>query len=132
MRAIDTNVLLRLVTADDPEQEAIARDLIAGERVLVPLTVVLECEWVLRSYFKRRPGEIAAVLDQFTDVEGLVFEQVAAVRWALGRLSEKADFADLVHVVAAAASDASALVTFDAGMEAEAGPGTPIPVHVLR
>lgn len=131
MRAVDTNVLLRLIVADVPEQEGVARALISRERVLVPLTVTMECEWVLRSYFKRSPAEIAAVLDQLTDVEGLVFEQVAAVRWALSRLGGETDFADMVHVAAAAAADASALVTFDARIATRAGPNAPIPIHTL-
>ncbi len=130
MKSIDANVLLRLITADDVHQEAVARALIAAEKVLVPLTVTLECEWVLRSYYKKTPGEIAAALDYITDLDGLIFEHVRGVRWALNRLTAGADFADMIHVLASADS-ASAFVTFDGGIRSQAGPDSPIPIETL-
>uniref|UniRef100_UPI0025E9B492 type II toxin-antitoxin system VapC family toxin n=1 Tax=Sphingomonas sp. TaxID=28214 RepID=UPI0025E9B492 len=92
MKAIDTNVVLRIIVADDPAQERAARALIVAEPVLVPLTVTLECEWVLRSFYKKTPADIAAILNSMTDIENLVFEHVAGVRWALDRLVAGADF----------------------------------------
>ena len=132
MKAVDANVLLRLIVADDPKQEATVRDLIGSEQVYVPLTVMMECEWVLRSYYKKTRQEIAQALDDLTDLQGLVFEQLGGVRWALKCLVDKADFADMIHILAAAGNGASAFVTFDDGIEVEAGPDTPIPVHTLR
>jgi predicted nucleic-acid-binding protein len=131
LKAIDANILLRLVVADDPKQEALAHRLLAAEQLLVPLTVILECEWVLRSYYKKSAHEIAVALDQLTDLEGLVFDQVRGVRWALQRLAKGADFADMIHILASAAVAASSFVTFDEGIESEAGPDVPIRVETL-
>lgn len=49
MRAIDTNILVRLVARDEPEQLRIAAEIVEAGGVLVLPTVLLETEWVLRS-----------------------------------------------------------------------------------
>lgn len=131
MNAVDCNVVLRLIVGDDPVQETIAIDLIEAEPVLVPLTVILECEWVLRSFYKQTPTQISVALNRMTDVGNMVFEQVSGVRWALDRLSAGADFADMIHIVQAANAGASAFVTFDAGLAHEAGARAPIPAILL-
>ena len=56
MPALDTNVLVRYLVQDDPAQFAAAKRLVGryldeGLSLFVPLTVVLELEWVLRSNF---------------------------------------------------------------------------------
>ena len=56
--ALDTNLLVRLLTNDDPEQARCVADLIdASSACFVPITVVLELEWVLRG-----PGQIRSRL----------------------------------------------------------------------
>jgi predicted nucleic-acid-binding protein len=49
MLAVDTNVVVRYLTADDPEQFARAVAVVEGAETFVSLTVLLETEWVLRS-----------------------------------------------------------------------------------
>jgi predicted nucleic-acid-binding protein len=56
MPALDTNVLVRYIVLDDAAQLAAARRLISrilaeGSTLFVPVTVVLELEWVLRSSY---------------------------------------------------------------------------------
>jgi predicted nucleic-acid-binding protein len=46
MRAVDTDILVCYLTNDDPDQAARARHLLAREEVFVPLTMLLEAEWV--------------------------------------------------------------------------------------
>lgn len=47
--ALDTNLLVRLLTNDDPQQARRVADLIdASSACFVPITVVLVLEWVLR------------------------------------------------------------------------------------
>jgi predicted nucleic acid-binding protein len=48
MHAVDTNIIIRYVTGDDPGPAAKARAFIAQTPVYVPRTVLLEVEWVLR------------------------------------------------------------------------------------
>jgi predicted nucleic-acid-binding protein len=48
MLAVDTNVLVRLLTGDEPKQAAAARALFAAEPIWIAKTVFLETGWVLR------------------------------------------------------------------------------------
>ncbi len=48
MIAVDTNVLVRLLTGDDPVQESAARSLFASGPIWIAKTVLLETSWVLR------------------------------------------------------------------------------------
>ncbi len=50
MISVDTNILVRYVTRDDPVQERQARRLVEANDIHVSLSVLLETEWVLRSY----------------------------------------------------------------------------------
>ena len=77
--ALDTNVLVRLLTNDDAEQARRAADLIdASVGCFVPITVVLELEWVLRGAY-RLPRE--AVIQA---VEGLMaIRQVHVEPWSV-------------------------------------------------
>ena len=58
MRAIDTNVVVRVLTGDDPVQSARARAILEAGDVFIPLTVILETEWVLRSIFRLGTAEV--------------------------------------------------------------------------
>ena len=69
MRAVDTNVVVRLLIADNPLQTTAAEKLVAEHEVLVPVTVILETEWVMRSGYAFNPMEIAAGL---RELEGMV------------------------------------------------------------
>lgn len=66
MIAVDTNVLVRLLTADDPKQLAAARSLFASDPIWVAKTVLLETGWVLRSLY----GFETAIHEAFTKLLG--------------------------------------------------------------
>ena len=51
MRAVDTNVVVRYLTGDQPEQAARAREVFRAGQVFVSTTVLLESDWVLRSVY---------------------------------------------------------------------------------
>ena len=68
MIAVDTNVLVRLLTGDDPAQTQRAAELFAQESILVPKTVLLETEWVLRYSYELSP---TVILGAFRKVLGL-------------------------------------------------------------
>ena len=68
MIAVDTNVLVRLLTGDDPKQESAARSLFARESIWVAKTVLLETNWVLRSLYG---FDESAIRDAFTRLLGL-------------------------------------------------------------
>ena len=68
MIAVDTNVLVRLLTGDEPKQEAAARSLFASEPIWIAKTVLLETGWVLSSLYG---FEESAIHDAFTKLLGL-------------------------------------------------------------
>jgi predicted nucleic-acid-binding protein len=61
--ALDTNLLVRLLSGDEPEQARRVADLIdTSPACFVPITVVLELEWMLRGAYRLdRPAVIAAL-----------------------------------------------------------------------
>ena len=52
MIAVDTNVIVRLLTGDEPRQSEQARLLFDRETIFLPKTVLLEAEWVLRRLYR--------------------------------------------------------------------------------
>jgi predicted nucleic-acid-binding protein len=111
MLAVDTNVVLRYLVKDGDAQSARARDLIERGPVFVAPTVVLECEWVLRSFYGFSRSEVVGALEAFCGAPKIVVGEAAAVKRAF-RLAERGlDFADALHL--AQAEGCEAFVTFD-------------------
>lgn len=115
MVALDTNVIVRLLTNDDPAQVARARALLERETVWVGLAVLLESEWVLRAVYRLDRRVIGAALKRFIGLPMVVLEDDARVRRVLELYGTGLDFADAMHLVAARAS-ASALASFDSAL----------------
>lgn len=111
MRAIDTNVVVRYLTGDDPDQSARARAVVDGGAVFAYTTVLLESEWVLRSVYGFAPDEVAAALRAFAGLPGVAVENPGLLAEALDRAEAGMDFADALHLGAAARCDA--MLTFD-------------------
>ena len=111
MRAIDTNVVVRYLTGDEPEQAARARTAIDAGEVFVSTTVLLESEWVLRSVYGFAAGEVAAALRAFSGLPGVAVENPALLTEALDLAAQGMDFADALHLGAAARCET--LLTFD-------------------
>ena len=126
MRAVDTNVVVRLVIAeDDPAQTARAEaELDRG--LFVSHGVLMETEWVLRGFYKLGRAEISDALAYLIDHPAVVTEQAPALRWALDRYGNGADFADMLHLVASAPHDEFA--SFDARLSRHAGINAPVRV----
>ena len=111
MRAVDTNVVVRYLTGDGPEQTARVRDAIEAKRVYVPTTVLLETEWVLRRAYGYAPNEIVGVLRALAGLPQVRVENAALLAGALEHAERGMDFADALHLGAAAQCDA--MLTFD-------------------
>jgi predicted nucleic-acid-binding protein len=108
--ALDTNMLVRALVADHPEQVAIVRQLIAGETVFVPRTVLLETEWVLRARYKRAPAELLHFFRMLLETDDTVVEAAEEVSNALEWYERGADFADALHL---ASCGTAVMHTFD-------------------
>jgi predicted nucleic-acid-binding protein len=111
MLAVDTNIVVRYLTADHPEQSAQARRLVTGADIFVASTVLLETEWVLRSSYGFSATQIAGRLRAFAGLPGVTLEAPAAVAAALDWMVVGMDFADALHL--AAAEQCETFVTFD-------------------
>ena len=111
MRAVDTNIVVRYLTGDDPGQAARARAVIDAGDVFVATTVLLESEWVLRSVYGLGRTEVATALRAFAGLPGLSVESPAVLDEALDCAETGMDFADALHLGAAARCEA--LLTFD-------------------
>lgn len=112
MRALDTNVLARFFV-DDPDDPEAARQRPAAiaalsERSFVPVTVLLEFEWVLRGFYGLARQDIGAVMRALAGLEHVTIEDRDAV---LAALDAGIDFADALHVTRSAR--ATAFATFD-------------------
>lgn len=120
MAGLDTNLLVRLLVADDADQLARVQALIRtaqyqGAALFIPITVVLELEWVLRSRYGFAKDQIVAAMVGLLEARELAFQLEPAVEQALYIYSEhNADFADCLHAGLCSANGHAPLLTFDA------------------
>ena len=121
MASLDTNVLVRYLLDDiaNEPQSARAKRLIhaavkAGDTLYIPITVMLELEWVLRSNFKFNKTQVTTTLSNLLACSELSFESEAALEAALALYNKGgADFADCTHIALAHVAGESPLWTFD-------------------
>jgi predicted nucleic-acid-binding protein len=111
VRAVDTNVVVRFLTGDDPAQAARARKLIEGGDIFVATSVLLETEWVLRSGYGFPAGQIVERLRAFAGLPGISLEDPQLAARALDWAARGLDFADALHL--GRAQDCSAFLSFD-------------------
>ena len=97
MRAVDTNVLVRALVRDDPAQSARAEALLSQHEIFIPVTVMLELEWVLRSRYAYAPKLVAQALEKIAALDNVVVGERVAVLAAAARVAEGWDFADALH-----------------------------------
>lgn len=121
MAPLATNVLVRYIVQDDYSQLAAAKHLIGrrigeGSRLFVPVTVLPELEWVLRSSFAFGNDDVLMTLSSLFSAAELTFESERALEVALQWFREEsADCADCLHVALAARAGEQPLWTFDKG-----------------
>jgi len=116
--AVDTNVVLRFLTRDDPAQAVVAKARLEGGLVFVPRTVVLETAWVLRTGYRFDRAAIAAGLTRLMGLPGIVVEDAAVVARALAWFDQGLDLADALHL--ASSGQAEAFATFDRALQRDA------------
>ena len=115
---VDTNVLLRFLTNAPEEQARRALDLMrraaGGEITLVvPVVVIAEIAWVMRSLYGHPASKVADALRLLVLADGVAVENDDVVLDALDLLAGRSvDFAD-AYLVAAAARRGEAIATFD-------------------
>lgn len=118
MLAVDTNVLLRFLLNDDDAQFARARSVVESG-AWVASTVVLETEWVLRSFYRLTPLQIVETFAALAAIPTVQFEHPDRLAETVEAVRQGMEFADAMH--RAAASDCEAFVTFDRDLIKAAG-----------
>lgn len=122
MIAFDTNILLRLLVADDRRQAKQAQALIeravaAKDEVLLPNIVLCEVAWVLKSVFSQSRSEVSQVLRLLLETDPFVFENRTAVCQALDQFERgPGDFSDYLIGTVATAFAAATTYTFDSAL----------------
>jgi predicted nucleic-acid-binding protein len=109
--ALDTNIVVRILTGDDPDQFTIASERVADEDLWLCKTVVLESEWVLRYTYRFSREGIYEGLRRLLGYERLQLEDRDSVLNALAWYSRGMDFADALHLSSSAGADR--FITFD-------------------
>ena len=114
MIAVDTNVLVRAILGDDPVQSPLAQRAIEKARaILVPVTVVLEVAWVLKSVGWNR-SQVHEALATLALQPSVHLDRAPEVLAALDAYrTGPADFADYLALCQAKSSGAQKLLTFD-------------------
>lgn len=110
---LDTNVLLRTIVADDPDQAALASELFAeAETIAVGMQTLTELVWVLRGSYGVARADIATAIRTLMDTEKVVLDR-AAVDAGLACLESGGDFADGVIAYEGAWLGGETFVSFD-------------------
>lgn len=94
MIALDTNLLVRFATHDHQEQAEIAARLIEGNPVYIPVTVLLETEWVLRSRYRYQTADFVALVEFLLGQEQILLEDADLIAPAVRAHGAGMDFAD--------------------------------------
>jgi len=119
MTALDTNVLVRILTHDDAGQsERAAAFIRRQDRVYILKTVLLEIEWVLRSSYEFDREAILLGLRSLLSAANFQIEDENAVLQALEWYEKGMDFADALHLASAGEME---FATFDGSLRRTAG-----------
>lgn len=128
LTALDTCVLARYIVHDDPKQSPLAQKRVA-DGGYVPITVLLELAWLLRSQYRYSRELIADTLDALIELPALVIPDADGVAWAAARIRAGADPGDVLHLIMCRGQDSFS--TFD-DMARQVGSDSPIPVLLIR
>jgi predicted nucleic-acid-binding protein len=114
MRAVDTNVLVRLMTRDDAPQVAAAETFV-GRGAWVPHLALAEATWVLTSVYRRKPETIATAVEMLLNHQHLTMQDSDAVAAAVRQFRRRPaiGFSDCLMLEVARKAGHLPLGTFD-------------------
>jgi predicted nucleic-acid-binding protein len=117
MRAVDTNVLVRLITRDDSRQAASAEAFIE-HGAWVSVLALTEAVWVLAAVYERSAAELATALEMLLNHEDLTIQDPEVVTAALDlfRSTPSLGFSDCLMLQLARKAGHLPLATFDRGL----------------
>ena len=119
MKGLDTNVLIRYLVQDDPQQTrkavgSIEQTTHSGEKLLLNLVVMCETVWVLESAYERTKSEIVAALRKILSTKQFAFQEKEILWRSLDEYAAlPVDFADTVIGALNVKHGCSTTFTFD-------------------
>jgi predicted nucleic-acid-binding protein len=111
MIAVDTNVVVRLLTRDDEQQYNKSLKLFREQDIFISDTVILETSWVLRVAYHFQPGEICNAFRNLFGLPNVRLTNESSIAQVLQWHENGLDFADALHL--AQSQKCSAMYTFD-------------------
>lgn len=114
MRAVDTNLLVRLIARDDAAQAAAAEAFVAPG-AWVPQIALVEAIWVLGSIYGMKPQQVAAAVEMLLSHKDLTLQDADAVAAALSHFRKRPalGFSDCLVLEASRKAGHLPLGTFD-------------------
>ena len=119
MIGLDTNVVVRYLTQDDPVQsqkatELIERGLTEADPGFVSVVAMVETAWVLERIYRLTGKEMAAAIERMLEVDVLVVENENEVFNAMNAVRDgHGSFADALIAALGTKAGCSHTVTFD-------------------
>ncbi|MDB3935652.1 type II toxin-antitoxin system VapC family toxin [Granulosicoccus sp.] len=118
MAALETNVLVRYLIADDIKQFEAAKkfieETIIDETLFILVSVSVELEWVLRSLYELNKTTIITTFNRLLESREIEFQEEPAIEVALSLYTDSnSDFADCLHIDCAQRQGRLPLMTFD-------------------
>src|SRR5882724_4439295 len=98
MIAVDSDVVVRLLTGDDPKQAAAARSLFAAGPIWIAKTVLLETSWVLRSLYGFEERTIHDAFTRLLGLKNVHMEDESSVAPALALTGYGIELAHAMHL----------------------------------
>lgn len=111
MITVDTNVVVRLLVEDDPEQTKISRAVFEENDVLLLETVMLEVVWVLERSYGQARAAVSTALTKLFGLAHVSLRDPESLQLVLEWYSMGLDFGDALHL--ALAGQITRFVTFD-------------------
>ena len=111
MIAVDTNLLVRILTNDDPVQARRAVKILKSDEIFIPKTVLLETEWVLRHAYEIGRSNIITSFQKLLGLPNVNVEDPDGIYQAISWYENRFDFADALHL--ASSRRCVSFATFD-------------------
>lgn len=109
---VDTNVLIRAITLDDPNESRKSLEILRAPSVVISSQALCEMIWVLRRLYRRTHTELAAVVNFLVETENVVLDR-PAVEAGLLCMEAGGDFADGIIAFEGRRLGGEVFATFD-------------------
>jgi predicted nucleic-acid-binding protein len=102
--AVDTNIIVRFLTADEPKQYAAVLKLFRRNKIWISHSVLLETAWVLQGIFDLKRDELHPLLTDLINLENVEMENYDVAAASLEAFHKGMDLADALHLTTANSS----------------------------